>query len=95
MEQSKRGAERISGVPNVTYDLVAVLHNKLDAIAAMEIYKQDAQGAGHREAEAFFDQCQRDDRAAVERLRGLLSSQLQAGMPGIGAQTGQTATTAH
>ena len=95
MEQSKRGAERISGVPNVTYDLVAVLHNKLDAIAAMEIYKQDAQGAGHREAEAFFDQCQREDRAAVERLRGLLGSQLQSGMPSMGAQQSQGATATH
>ena len=93
MEQTKRGAERISGIPNVTYDLIAVLHNKLDAIAAMEIYKQDARDAGIREAESFFDQCQRDDRAAVEQLRGLLSSQLQSGMPGIGAQQGQAATT--
>jgi LmbE family N-acetylglucosaminyl deacetylase len=81
-EQAMRhDAERLSGVPNVTYDLIAVMHNKLDAIAAYEIYKHDAREAANRETEAFFDQCQRTERADIERLRGLLSQQLQAGRP--------------
>ena len=81
-EQAKRqNAERISGVPNVTFDLTAVLHNKLEAIAAYEVYKQDAREAGHRQAEAFFDQCQQFDRTAVQQLRELLAQNLSVGPP--------------
>jgi LmbE family N-acetylglucosaminyl deacetylase len=81
-EQAKRqNAERISGVPNVTFDLAAVLHNKLEAIAAYEVYKQDAREAGHRQAEAFFDQCQQFERTAVQQLREMLAQNLSVGPP--------------
>ena len=88
----RRDAERLSGVPNVTYDFIAVMHNKLDAIAAYEIYKHDAREAADREAEAFFDQCQRAERADVERLRGLLSQRLASGMPRAATATSQIVT---
>ncbi len=88
-EQAKRqNAERISGVPNVSYDLVAVLHNKLEAIAAYEVYKQDAQEAGHRQAEAFFDQCQQFERTAVQQLREMLAQNLSVGPPWATPSTG-------
>ena len=80
-QAERRNAERISGVPNVTFDLTAVLHNKLEAIAAYEVYKQDAREAGHRQAEAFFDQCQQFDRTAVQQLRELLAQHLAVGPP--------------
>jgi LmbE family N-acetylglucosaminyl deacetylase len=81
-EQAKRqNAERISGVPNVTFDLTAVLHNKLEAIAAYEVYKQDAREVGHHQAEAFFDQCQQVDRTAVQQLREMLVQNLSVGPP--------------
>jgi LmbE family N-acetylglucosaminyl deacetylase len=78
-DQVKRQSEHLSGVPNVTYDLIAVLHNKLDAVAAMEQYKRDAQEAGNRDAESFFDQCQQTDRSDIERLRSLVVDSLQSG----------------
>lgn len=77
----RQNAERISGVPNVTFDLVAVLHNKLEAIAAYEVYKQDAREVGHRQAEAFFDQCQQVERTAVQQLREMLAQNLAVGSP--------------
>ena len=82
VEQAERqNAERISGVPNVTFDLVAALHNKLEAIAAYEVYKQDAREVGHRQAEAFFAQCQQVERTAVQQLREMLAQNLSIGPP--------------
>jgi LmbE family N-acetylglucosaminyl deacetylase len=80
-QAERRNTERITGVPNVTFDLTAVLHNKLEAIAAYEVYKQDAREVGHRQAEAFFDQCQQFDRTAVQQLRELLAQDLSIGPP--------------
>ena len=89
IEQAKRqNAERISGVPNVTFDFTAVLHNKLEAIAAYEVYKQDAREAGHRQAEAFFDHCQQFERTAVQQLRELLAQDLSVGPPWATPTTG-------
>ena len=73
----RRNAQAVTGVPNVTFDLVAVLHNKLEAIAAYEAYKRDAEEAGHRQAAAFFDQCQQADRTAARHLRELLAQDLR------------------
>jgi LmbE family N-acetylglucosaminyl deacetylase len=90
IEQAKRqNAERISGVPNVTFDLTALLHNKLEAIAAYEVYKQDAREAGHRQAEAFFDHCQQFERTAVQQLRELLAQDLSVGPPWATPTTGE------
>jgi LmbE family N-acetylglucosaminyl deacetylase len=90
IEQAKRqNAERISGVPNVTFDFTAVLHNKLEAIAAYEVYKQDAREAGHRQAEAFFDHCQQFERTAVQQLRELLAQDLSVGPPWATPTTGE------
>ena len=87
-QAERRNAERISGVPNVTFDLTAVLHNKLEAIAAYEVYKQDAREAGHRQAEAFFDHCQQFERTAVQQLRELLAQDLSIGPPWATPTTG-------
>ena len=76
MEQAKRQAETISGVSNVAYDLVAVLYNKLDAIAALEAYKRDAEEQGDHEVQTLFEHLQQTERADVERLRGLLVERL-------------------
>ena len=90
MEQAeRRDTERASGVPNVTFDLIAVIHNKLEAIAAYEVYKEDAREAGHGQAETFFDQCQRFDRAAVQQLRELLAQDLQVGPPWAASSVGE------
>jgi hypothetical protein len=96
MEQAERQtAERITGVPNLTFDLIAVLHNKLDALAAFEMYKQDAQAAGHRQAEAFFDQCQQADRTVVQQLRELLAQDLQVARPWTATAKGTVTSATH
>ncbi len=73
--QEKRQAERVSGVPNITYDLIAVLHNKLEGIAALQQYKQDAQG--DQEVLSLFNQIEQDETEHVNKLRDLLSRRLQ------------------
>ena len=77
MEQAKRGAERVSGVSNVAYDLVALLENKLTGIAALEEYKQDAQQAGDQEVQQLLDQLQQRQREDVDRLKRLVVQRLQ------------------
>lgn len=81
MEQAKRGAERMSGVSNVTYDLTAVFHNELDGLAALATYQQDAQSAGDQEAAQFFSQLQQEERQHVDALQQLLATRLQGGTP--------------
>jgi hypothetical protein len=89
MEQAKRGADRVSGVPNVTYDLLAVLYNKLQGIAALEEYRQDARAAGDGEVDGVFAQLEQAERDAVERLRGLLATRMQQGAAWISTRAGQ------
>jgi len=78
MEQAKRGAERVSGVSNVTYDLIAVLYNTLEGIAAVEAYRQDADAAGDGEAAAFLAAWEKMAQGQVDQLRGLLAQRLAA-----------------
>lgn len=70
----KRNAESISGVSNITYDLMSVLNNKLEGIAAMETYKQDAQG--DQDVLKCFERIQEADRKDVEELKKLAHNRL-------------------
>lgn len=82
MEQAERtDAPRISGISNVTYDLISTLHEKLKSVAAYDIYKADAKKEGHKQAESFFDECLQQERAACEQLRDMLANSLQSGSP--------------
>ena len=45
--------------------------------------------AGHRQAEAFFDQCQQFERTAVQQLRELLAQDLSIGPPWAAPTTGE------
>ena len=74
MERAERqGAERAGGVPNLTYDLLAMLHEKLESITVVETYLQDARAAGRAEAAALFEQVRDHDRIVVTQLRQLLA----------------------
>ncbi len=72
--------EHISGVSNVAYDLIALLHNKLEAITALETYKRDAQLGGFSHVYDFFQQCQENDRRTVDHLRAMVANQLVVGL---------------
>jgi hypothetical protein len=76
-EDAKRGSERVTGVSNVAYDLMVVLTNKLEGVAAMEEYKLDADAAQEPEVRAAFERIEQRERDSIEELRGLLISHLQ------------------
>jgi ferritin-like metal-binding protein YciE len=85
IERAERtDAQRISGISNVTYDLISTLHEKLKAVAAYDIYRADAKKEGHKQAESFFDECLQQERAACEQLRDMLAQSLQSGAPNAG-----------
>ncbi len=74
----KRQSEQLTGVSNIAYDLMIVLSNKLEGIATMEDYRRDAQEAGDSDCSSLFERLQRQDREAVDELRGHLLKHLQA-----------------
>jgi rubrerythrin len=77
LELAKQRSEQVTGVSNVAYDLMVVLTNKLQGIAAMEAYKMDAKAADDREAEDFLRRIEERDRQEVGELRELLVRRLQ------------------
>jgi hypothetical protein len=74
---AKRRSEQVTGVSNVAYDLMAVLTNKLEGVAAMEEYKLDADTANDPEVRAAFERIEQRERQSIEELRGLLLMHLQ------------------
>jgi rubrerythrin len=72
----KRAAEDVSGVSNVTYDLMATLTAKLEGIAAMEEYIDDAKEEGADDVQALFEELQQKETGDVNRLRELLKKYL-------------------
>ena len=76
-ELAKRRSERVTGVSNVAYDLMVVLTNKLEGVAAMEEYKLDADAANDREVRTAFERIEERERQSIEELRGLLIAHLQ------------------
>ena len=77
MEEAKRGAEQVSGVSNIAYNLLSVLHNKLEGIAAIEEYKLDAQQQGDQEALDLFNEIQQREAEAVGKLKSVVAQRLQ------------------
>ena len=75
-EQAKRRSERVTGVSNVAYDLMVMLTNKLEGVAAMEEYKLDADAAQDPEMRAAFERIEQRERDSIEELRRLLSAHL-------------------
>ena len=73
-------AEQASGVSDLAFDLLTLLHNKLQAIDAIEVYKQDARAAGHHHVLEFFERCEQSDRRAVDELRAMVAHQLVVGL---------------
>ena len=90
MEQAERErAERVSGIPNLTYDLISMLHEKLEALTVYEIYQQDAEEAGHTQAAALIEHCRHIDLEIVQKLRLLLASELDFGTESSVSDTGR------
>ena len=80
MERAEREqAERVSGISNLTYDLIGMLHEKLEALTVYEVYQQDAESAGHTQAAALIEHCRQIDLEIVQKLRVMLAVALQPG----------------
>lgn len=75
--EAKVRSEQVTGVSNVAYDLMVVLTNKLEGVAAMEEYKLDADAAQEPAIRAAFERIEQRERESIEELRGLLIAHLQ------------------
>lgn len=73
-DQAKKQSEQVSGVSNLGFDLLTLLHNKLEGIAALEAYKADAQG--HQDVSSLLDQLQQTAVQDVQKLKPLLLKEL-------------------
>ncbi|CAA9565960.1 MAG: hypothetical protein AVDCRST_MAG59-3038 [uncultured Thermomicrobiales bacterium] len=76
-DDTKKQSENLTGVSNIAYDLMIVLSNKLEGIAAIEEYRQDAADTGDTDCAALFERIQRQDRESIDELRSHLLRHLQ------------------
>lgn len=74
MDQSKKQSAQVSGVSNLAFDLLTLLHNKLEGISALEGYKSDAQG--NQEVSSLLDELQQTAVQDVGRIKPLLVKEL-------------------
>lgn len=56
-------------ISNLNYDLLTVLQNKLEAVAAYEVYLKDCQQSGDEKCQQLVAQLKKDDERHVELLR--------------------------
>lgn len=77
MEQAKQLTNKITGVSNVGYDLLTILQNKLQAIAAFEEYKLDAEEAGDQVALDLLTELEQRECKDVETLKRLVVDRLR------------------
>jgi bacterioferritin (cytochrome b1) len=54
---------------NLNYDLLTVLQNKLEALAAYEQYLNDCRAIGDEACQALIGELKRDDERHVQKLR--------------------------
>lgn len=73
-DQSKRQSAQVSGVSNVAFNLLTLLHNKLEGVAALQAYKADSQG--NQQVSSLLDELQRAAVQDVEKIKPLLVQEL-------------------
>lgn len=64
---------------NLNYDLLTVLQNKLEALAAYDVYLKDCQESGDEECRNLVADLKRDDERHVERLRTEVERKVREG----------------
>jgi hypothetical protein len=72
--QAKRRSDRVTGVSNVAYDLMVILTNKLEGVAAIEEYKEDAQG--DKQVLDLLNRLQQQSHQEIQELQSLLTQHL-------------------
>ncbi len=64
---------------NLNYDLLTILQNKLEAIAAYEVYLRDCKEAGQHDCQELVAELKRADERHVEQLRAKLEQVVREG----------------
>jgi hypothetical protein len=73
-EEAKVMSGRVTGISNVAYDVMVMLSNHLEGIAALQEYKLDAEGDA--DVLAAFDRIEQRYQDGVDELRTLLLNRL-------------------
>ena len=68
-----------TGTRDVTYDLISVIYHALQGAETYQMYEQDAQQVGDREAEALFHEAHQSSRQWADRAKSLLGQRLSQG----------------
>jgi rubrerythrin len=69
-------AERKTGTPNVTYNLVSILYHALQGGENYAVYARDAEESGDGELADFFRQLVEEERNRADRTKQLLKNRL-------------------
>ncbi len=75
-------------ISNVEYDLLSVLHTKLQGLEAYKKYIEDARKENNKECEQMFNEMMQQDRQHAERLHQTLASFVSRGGQGMQQRTG-------
>jgi hypothetical protein len=78
-ENARGGIEGKFELDNLTYDLIAALHKKSEAL---EVYDKYIQDAGSSEAGQLFEQIREDDQRHIQQLSMLLRDRFRGEMGG-------------
>lgn len=66
-------------VNDVSYDVLAVLLSKLEAVSAYEQYIEDCQDAGDDATRQLFEQIKADDEKHIDQLRKQVENMVKQG----------------
>lgn len=72
-----------TGTRDTTYDLISVIYHALQGAETYQMYQQDAERAGDREAATFFHEAHQENRQRADRAKTLLGQRM--GKVGRGA----------
>ena len=75
-------ATETTGTRDVTYDLISVIYHALQGAETYQMYEQDAQQAGDREAEELFHEAHQSSRQWADRAKTLLGQRMNQGSMG-------------
>ncbi len=75
-EEAKVESDSITGVSNVAYDVMVMLSNHLEGIAALQEYKIDADEAEDTDVKAAFERIEQRYQDGIDELRTLLVARL-------------------
>ena len=71
-ERKKDVEERMTGTPNVEYDLISILYHSLQGAATYTEYLDDAQKLGDEELIEFIHEVIDQDRRRAEKVKRIL-----------------------